>query len=259
MLELRGLTKTYNVFPAVDNLSLSIAPSEIMGLLGPNGAGKSTTIKMLAGLLEPTEGEIYFNGHNVLKNLYDFKKKLGYVPEQSEIYPHLSALEYLMMVGRLRNIPEKVLIERIHELMRLFHLSLEMDMPISAYSKGMVQKVLISAALLHNPEILLLDEPLSGLDVTTSMVMKDLVRKLADEGTTIIYSSHVLEVVEQVCARSVIIHKGKVVADDTVDNLRLLMKQPSLEKVFSQLVVEEDTEAVAQGILDAITDRQSGG
>jgi ABC-2 type transport system ATP-binding protein len=252
MLELRGLTKVYNVFPAVDHLTFSIAPSEVIGLLGPNGAGKSTTIKMLAGLLEPTEGSIYYGGKNVLKNLYDFKKKLGYVPEQSEIYPHLSALDYLLMVGRLRNIPEKVLRVRIDELMRLFHLSAEMDQAISSYSKGMVQKVLISAALLHDPEILLLDEPLSGLDVTSSMVMRDLVRKLAAAGTTIIYSSHVLEVVEKICARSIIIHKGKVVADDTVDNLRSLMHQPSLEKVFSQLVVEEDTEAVAQGIVEAI-------
>jgi ABC-2 type transport system ATP-binding protein len=252
MLELKGLTKTYHVFPAVDHLSLTIAPSEVVGLLGPNGAGKSTTIKMLAGLLEPTEGSIYFNGKNVAKNFYDFKKRLGYVPEQSEIYPHLSAVDYLLMVGRLRNIPDPVLRVRIEELMRLFHLSLEMEMSISSYSKGMVQKVLISAALIHNPEILLLDEPLSGLDVTTSMVMKELVRRLAERGTTIIYSSHVLEVVEQICARSVIIHKGKVVADDTVDNLRSLMKQSSLEKVFSQLVVEEDTEAVAQGIVDAI-------
>lgn len=252
MLELKGLTKIYQVFPAVDNVSFSISPGEVIGYLGPNGAGKTTTIKMIAGLLEPTSGGIYYKGKNISKDLFAFKRILGYVPEQSEIYPHLSAADYLLMVGRLRNIPEKVLRVKIKELLRLFHLSVEMDMAISSYSKGMVQKVLITAALLHNPDILLLDEPLSGLDTTTGLVMKDLLQKLALNGTIIVYSSHVLEVVEKICSRAVIIHKGKVAADDTVQNLRALMKLPSLEMIFNQLVVDEDTKSVAQNILDVI-------
>lgn len=252
MLELKGLTKIYQVFPAVDNVSFSILPGEVVGYLGPNGAGKTTTIKMIAGLLEPTSGGIYYKGKNIREDLFAFKRILGYVPEQSEIYPHLSAADYLLMVGRLRNIPEKILRVKINELLRLFHLSVEMDMAISSYSKGMVQKVLITAALLHNPDILLLDEPLSGLDTTTGLVMKDLLQKLAMNGTIIVYSSHVLEVVEKICSRAVIIHKGKVAADDTVQSLRALMKLRSLEMIFNQLVVDEDTQSVAQNILDVI-------
>jgi len=252
MLELRNVTKKFSIVTAVNRVSFSVGPGEIVGYLGPNGAGKSTTIKMLAGLLEPTDGEILFQDRKIHKNLYGYKKILGYVPEQSEIYPHLSGYEYLLMVGRLRYIPEKILKHKINELMVRFGLSVEMHMSISSYSKGMIQKVLISSALLHDPDLLLLDEPLSGLDVTTSLIIKDLLDLLAREGKLIIYSSHILEVVEKVCSRTIIIHKGNIVADDSVENLRNLMELPSLEKIFSQLVVQEDTLATAKGILDAM-------
>jgi ABC-2 type transport system ATP-binding protein len=252
MLELVGLTKKYHVTPVVDDVSFSVQPSEILGYLGPNGAGKTTTIKMLAGLLKPTSGKILYNGREIRKDLFAFKEKLGYVPEDSEIYPHLSAYDYLLMVGRLRHIAEKVLKEKIYEFMRLFHLYDEMESAISSFSKGMVQKVLISSALLHNPEILLLDEPLSGLDVTTGLVIKDLLQKLAEEGKIIVYSSHILEVVEKICSRVIILHKGKIVADDSVSNLRGLMKLPSLEEIFGQLVVQEDTEATAKELIDVM-------
>ncbi len=252
MLELREVTKKYSIYPAVKKVSFRVEPGEVVGYLGPNGAGKSTTIKMLAGLLEPTSGAIEYRGTSISKNLYSYKQRIGYVPENAEIYPHLSGFDYLLMVGRLRQIPERILKPRIKELMASFQLSMEMDMAISSYSKGMVQKVLISSALLHDPEILLLDEPLSGLDVTTGLVIKDLVRMLAGSGRIIIYSSHVLEVVEKVCSRAIIIHKGSIVADDSVENLRKLMQLPNLEKIFSQLVVKEDTEAKAREILAAI-------
>ncbi len=241
-----------SVFPAVNKVSFRVNPGEVIGYLGPNGAGKSTTIKMLAGLLEPTSGAIEYRGTKISQDLYSYKKRIGYVPENAEIYPHLSGYDYLLMVGRLRHIPERILKPRIRELMESFELSSEMDMAISSYSKGMVQKVLISSALLHDPEILLLDEPLSGLDVTTGLVIKDLVRMLAASGRIIVYSSHVLEVVEKVCSRAIIIHKGSIVADDSVANLRKLMRLPSLEEIFSQLVVKEDTEAKARDILAAI-------
>ena len=249
MLELKGITKKYNVFPAVDNVSFSIEPGEILGYLGPNGAGKTTTIKMLTGLLEPTSGDIFLQGKKIKNSMVEFKKKIGYVPEEPDIYPHLSAYDYLLMVGRLRQIPEKTLKEKIERFMEFFKLSLEMQSSISSYSKGMVQKVLLSAALLHNPDILLLDEPLSGLDVETSLIIKDLVRQLSKEGKIIFYCSHILEVVEKVCSRIIIIHKGKILTDDSVENLRNLMKVPSLEEIFSQLVIQEDTELISKEIV----------
>ncbi len=252
MLELNNVTKKYQVIPAVNRVSFTIKPSEIVGYLGPNGAGKSTTIKMLTGLLEPTEGKILFDGKNIRKDLYAYKKRIGYVPENAEIYPHLSGYDYLLMVGRLRQIPEKILKNRIKQLLEFFKLSVEMDLAISSYSKGMIQKVLIASALLHDPEVLLLDEPLSGLDVTTSLVIKDLLKMLAEDGKIIMYSSHILEVVEKICSRAIIIHNGRIVADDSVENLRNLMKLPSLEEIFNQLVVQEDTTAQARGIIAAI-------
>ena len=252
MLELRGITKKYQVFPAVNDVSFEVKPSEILGYLGPNGAGKTTTIRMLAGLLEPTDGSIYYSGKNIKSNLYEYKKRIGYVPEESEIYPHLSAYDYLLMVGRLRNIPEKILNEKIERFMTLFSLAEDMHSSISSYSKGMIQKVLLASALLHNPDILLLDEPLSGLDVETSLIIRDLVRKLSQEGKIIFYCSHILEVVEKVCSKVIIIHKGKIVANDSVENLRNLMKLPSLEKIFSQLVVREDSEKIADDVVKAM-------
>jgi ABC-2 type transport system ATP-binding protein len=252
MLELRGITKKYQVFPAVNDVSFEVKPSEILGYLGPNGAGKTTTIRMLAGLLEPTEGSIYYSGKNIKGNLYEYKKRIGYVPEEAEIYPHLSAYDYLLMVGRLRDIPEKILNEKIERFMSLFSLTEDMHSAISSYSKGMVQKVLLASALLHNPDILLLDEPLSGLDVETSLIIRDLVRKLSQEGKIIFYCSHILEVVEKVCSKVIIIHKGKIVANDSVENLRNLMRLPSLEKIFSQLVVREDSEKIADDVVKAM-------
>jgi ABC-2 type transport system ATP-binding protein len=252
MLELREVTKKFNVFPAVDHVSFSVAPSEVLGYLGPNGAGKSTTIKILAGLLEPTSGEIFHNGREIRKDLTAFKSRLGYVPEQSEIYPHLSGLEYLLLVGRLRRIPEAELREKARAFLRVFDLEGDRDTAIGAYSKGMRQKILLSAALLHDPEILLLDEPLSGLDVTTSLIIRDLVRRLAAEKKIIIYSSHVLEVTEKICTKVIILDKGRIVANDSVENLRTLMRLPSLVEIFNQLVAQEDTDAMARDIIDVM-------
>ena len=252
MLELREVTKKFSVVPAVNNVSFVVEPSEIVGYLGPNGAGKTTTIKMLTGLLEPTSGQIFYKGKNIRKNIYDYKKKVGYVPEQSDIYPHMSAYDYLLMVGRLRLIPERLVKSKIERFMKLFDLSVDMHSSISTFSKGMLQKVLITSALLHDPEILLLDEPLSGLDVTTGLIVRDLVQLLAKEGKIIIYSSHILEVVEKICERAIIIHKGSIVADDSVENLRNLMHLPSLEEIFDQLIVQEDTEAIAQEMAEII-------
>jgi len=252
MIELKGITKKYFYFPALNDVSFIVRPTEILGYLGPNGAGKTTTIKILAGLLAPSEGQIFYMGRNVQKELFEYKRHIGYVPEQSDIYPHMTAYDYLLMVGRLRHIKEKPLKDKIVAFMRLLDLDKDMDSTISSYSKGMVQKVLIVSALLHNPSILLLDEPLSGLDVTTGMIIRDLLQKLARDGKIIIYSSHILEVVEKACSRIIIIHKGNIVADDSVSSLRELMKLPTLEEIFNQLVIHADTDSISDQMIEII-------
>jgi ABC-2 type transport system ATP-binding protein len=252
MLEVRGLTKRYSAIPAVDNVSFVIRPGEVLGYLGPNGSGKTTTVNMLTGLLDPTRGHIFFEGRNVKEHLIEYKKRLGYVPEEPHIYPHLSGREYLQLIGRLRLIPPKILEQKISELLRLFGLYPDRYALISSYSKGMKQKILISAAVLHNPDVLIFDEPLSGLDVASALVFKNLVKSLAREGKMILYSSHVLEVVEKVCSHVVILRKGCMVANDSVERLRELMELPSLEDIFAQLVLQEDTEKVAEDIIEVM-------
>lgn len=252
MLELKHVSKSFMSFPVVKDVSFTVKPGEVLGYLGANGAGKSTTIKMLAGLLVPSRGEILFEGLNIRSDPHAFKSRLGYVPEQSEIYPHLSASDYLHMVGRLRGIGEGSLQGRVRAFLRIFDLEQEMDGPIASFSKGMRQKVLLASALLHDPEILLLDEPLSGLDVTTGLIVRDLIRRLAAAGKIVIYSSHVLEVTEKICTKVIILHKGEVVADDSVENLRRLMRLPSLADIFSQLVLKEDTDSAAARLVEAM-------
>jgi ABC-2 type transport system ATP-binding protein len=249
MLELRSITKKYNNVPVVKAINFSVNRGEILGYLGPNGAGKTTTVKMLAGLVQPTSGWIYLDGQKIDTQQVQYKEQIGYVPEQSDLYEHLSGEEYLQLVGRLRRIPEKLLEQKINGLMEQLGLGVDMHLPISSYSKGMKQKVLIAGALLHNPNILLLDEPLSGLDVTTTLVFKDILKQLAEMGKIIIYSSHILEVVEKLCSRVIIINKGTIVADDSIHRLSDLMALPSLESIFKELVQQGDTGKVAQSII----------
>jgi ABC-2 type transport system ATP-binding protein len=252
MLEVRHLTKLYTRRAAVDDVSFTIRPGEILGYLGPNGSGKSTTVKMLTGLLEPSRGLILYRDNNIRQDLIGYKKILGYVPEEPNLYSYLTGREYLQLVGRLRCIPARTLEPRIDQLLNLLSLFEHRYSPMSSYSKGMKQKILISAALLHNPDVLVFDEPLSGLDVTTSLVFKNLIRALARQGKTILYSSHVLEVVEKVCTSVIILRKGCVVANDSVEHLRDLMELPSLEDIFSQLVLQEDTEKIAGDIVEVM-------
>jgi ABC-2 type transport system ATP-binding protein len=208
MLEARSLTKYYNHTPAVRGVSFTIRPGEILGYLGPNGAGKSTTVKMLTGLVEPSEGRIFYNGRTVHDDFTAFQRRIGYVPEEPHLYPHLSGREYLQLVGRLRGMPRPLLEFKMDEFLRLFGLWNDRHAALSSYSKGMRQKILLSAALLHDPNILILDEPFSGLDVTSGLVLRRLLRSLADAGKMVLYSSHVLEVVEKICSKVLILRKG---------------------------------------------------
>ena len=251
-LELRNVSKRFTGIPAVDNVSFEARPGEVTGYLGPNGSGKSTTMKMITGLIEPSDGAIFFDGQPIRRNLLDFKRRLGYVPEEPYLYSHLSGLEYLVMVGQLRDLPTKTAATRIEGLLRLLGLHSDRHVPLSSYSKGMRQKILLSAALLHDPDLILLDEPFSGLDVATSLVLRSLIEELAARGKVVLFSSHELDTVERVSKHVVILHKGKLVADDSIDGLRNLMELPTLEGIFRQLAVEQDTTQVAADIANLI-------
>jgi ABC-2 type transport system ATP-binding protein len=207
---------------------------------------------MITALIEPSNGAILFDGQPIQRDLIAYKQRMGYVPEEPHLYAHLSGLEYLVMVGQLRNLPTRPTAGRIDGLLRLFGLHGDRHSPISAYSKGMRQKILLSAALLHNPDLILLDEPFSGLDVGTGLVLRSLIQELAARGKVVLFSSHELETVERVSSHVVILHRGKVVADDSIERLRTLMALPTLEEIFSQLAVEQDTAAVSREIADVI-------
>jgi ABC-2 type transport system ATP-binding protein len=252
MLELRCVTKFYSGIPVVENVSFIAQAGEVTGYLGPNGSGKSTTLKMITGLIEPSEGEILFRGESIKRDRIGYKQRLGYVPEEPHLYPHLTGAEYLEMVGQLRGLPERRTAEKIDGFLRLLSLYEDRYVPISAYSKGMRQKILLAAALLHNPDLILLDEPFSGLDVNSALVLRNLIRDLAARGKVVLFSSHELETVERVSSRIVILHKGHVVANDSIEKLRALMSLSTLEAIFSELAVEQDTEEVTRQIVQLI-------
>ena len=252
MLELRAVTKLYSGIPAVDDVSFTAKAGEVTGYLGPNGSGKSTTLKMITGLIEPTNGEILYRGQPISRDRIAYKQRLGYVPEEPHLYAHLTGAEYLEMVGQLRGMDERLLREKVDGFLKLLSLYGDRYVAISSYSKGMRQKVLLAAALLHNPEIVLLDEPFSGLDVNSALVLRNLIRELAARGKVVLFSSHELETVERVSSHIVILHKGRVVANDSIQQLRALMSLPTLEEIFSQLAVEQDTNGITQQIVELI-------
>jgi ABC-2 type transport system ATP-binding protein len=249
MLELRNVTKRYSGIAAVNNVSFTARAGEVTGYLGPNGSGKSTTLKMITGLIDPSDGQILFRGEPIGQDRIAYRQRLGYVPEEPQLYPHLTGFEYLEMVGQLRDLPQRQLVEKIDGFLKLLSLYGDRYVPISSYSKGMRQKVLLAAALLHNPDLLLLDEPFSGLDVNSALVLRDLIRELAARGKVVLFSSHELETVERVSSRVVILHKGRVVANDSIEQLRALMSLPTLEDIFSQLAIEQDTAAITRDIV----------
>ncbi|HYK91902.1 MAG TPA: ABC transporter ATP-binding protein [Acidobacteriota bacterium] len=252
MLEARGLFMWYSGVPVLNGVSFALKGGEVTGYLGPNGAGKSTTVRILTGLVQPSEGRVFWNGQDINRCPMEYKARLGYVPEEPLIYPFLTGCEYLQLVGRLRGIPERILAQKTDALMNLFSLRRYRHTALSSYSKGMQQKVLLAAALLHNPDILILDEPLSGLDVTSSLIVRNLIASLSLEGKVILFSSHILELVEKVCSRVIILHRGSLVADGSVESLRDLMNLSTLEDVFSQLVIHEDTRKIAGDIVDVM-------
>jgi ABC-2 type transport system ATP-binding protein len=257
MLELRNVSKSYRGIPAVWDVSFVLREGEVLGYLGPNGSGKSTTVKMVIGMVRPTKGKVFFEGRNIHDDLASYRAQLGYVPEEAQVYTHLSGLEYLQLVGRLRGMQERLIERKARELLQLLSLEGAQYSALSDYSKGMKQRVLIAAALLHDPRLIVLDEPLSGLDAVSALLFKDLLELLAREGKAILYISHVLEVVERVCGRVIVLSKGEVMADAAPRELTRLMALPTLESVFAQLVQQTDTAQVAREMVDVMKVRHA--
>ena len=256
MLELANVSRSYRSIPAVEDVSFVLKAGEVLGYLGPNGSGKSTTVKMVMGMIRPTKGKILFAGQNIHDDLASYRTQLGYVPEEAQLYTHLSGLEYLQLVGRLRGIEERLLDHKARTLLQLLSLEAAQYAALSDYSKGMKQRVLIAAALLHDPQLLVFDEPLSGLDTISARLFKDLLILLSGEGKAVLYISHVLEVVERVCSRVIVLAKGKVVADAPPGDLIRLTSLPTLESVFAELVKQTNTEQVARDVVDVMKVRR---
>ena len=241
VLEARELTKCYlPSVPAVRDLSFCLTEGQVLGFVGPNGSGKSTTVKMLTGLLQPTHGQVLWCGAAIQRDLLQYRKRLGYVPEEIDLYPFLSGWEYLELVGTLRGLPRKSLTAKIDALLALFSLAPHRHSAVGSYSKGMRQRIALIAALLHDPSLLILDEPLSGLDVTSAMIVKHLIRTLAERGKAILYCSHVLEVVEKVCSHVIVLRKGRTLAYGHPAELMKSAGQSSLEHAFAHLVEGDD-------------------
>jgi ABC-2 type transport system ATP-binding protein len=258
-IELRNLTRRFGEFVAVKDVSLVIPRGQICGYLGPNGAGKTTTVKMATGMLRPSEGSALIDGFDVTQEPLKAKERIGVVPETGALYENLTPYEYLTLVAQLYHIDAADAEEKAATFLELFGIAEEAHRIMTTFSRGMRQKVLISAALLHNPSVLFLDEPLSGLDANTALVLKELLKDLASQGKAVFYCSHVLEVVERVCDRIIIINHGEIIADGGVDELKDMTKRGSLEGVFSELTSTGDLATIVRSFSESVTGRGGGG
>jgi ABC-2 type transport system ATP-binding protein len=251
VLEVRGLTKRYSSVLAVNKVSFTVNRGEVVGYLGPNGSGKSTTVNMVVGLLEPSAGSILLDGRSQGEDPIAYKRRIGYVPEEPYLYTHLTATEYLTLVGRLRGMPHARLDRKVSELLRLFLLFDSRYSTMAAYSKGMRQRVLLAAALMHNPDLLVLDEPFSGLDVNAGLLFRALLRLLADQGRMILFSTHRFDMVEKLCSRVVILSSGCLVAEHEMSALAG-GGAATLEEAFVRVTRPPDFTPVAREIIETI-------
>ncbi len=252
MIETINLTRRFGSKTALDNLNLKVEPGEILGFLGPNGAGKTTTVKILTGMIPPTLGFARVCGFDILQEPMEVKKRIGYVPETGAMYETLTPAEYLEMTACLHHLDPEAALQRSQEFLELFGILDSMNQRMTGFSKGMKQKVLITAALLHNPDVLFLDEPLNGLDANVARIVKDLLRRLASQGKIVFFSSHILEVVERVCTRIVIINQGRTIADGTVASITQATGTATLEEAFCQATGLREGDRSAEDLLAAL-------
>ncbi|MGB4511579.1 MAG: ABC transporter ATP-binding protein [Thermacetogeniaceae bacterium] len=237
MIELVGVSKSYakGKVKAVDDVSLSVKAGEIFGFLGPNGAGKTTTIKMIVGLLQPDAGSISVAGIDVQKEPLAAKFRIGYVPDQPHVYDRLTGIEYLNFLADVYQVPEKVRKKRIEHFLDIFNIKDAIGDLVQSYSHGMKQKLALTGALLHNPPVWILDEPMVGLDPRSSFLLKDLMAEHCRQGYTVFFSTHILEVAERLCDRVAIINKGKIIACGTLDDINKHHEKETLENIFLEL------------------------
>ena len=252
MIELIDFTRKYGNFTAVDKINLTLEPGKIHGLLGPNGAGKSTTVKAITGAIKPTSGTILVNKLDILEHNHTIKALIGYVPENPVIFKNLTGREFLDFSGRLYHIPPSTLRIRIEELMMRFGIAEKANDQVFSYSKGTIQKLMIVSSLLHNPEILILDEPLTGLDANAAALVKKTIRSFADRGKTILFCSHILEVVEKLCDSIAILHTGSILSAGTSREIMEQTNTGSLEEAFISLTGQSDMDKEAADIISAL-------
>lgn len=251
-VELKGLNMQFGSKVVLKNINLSVYKGEIIGYIGPNGAGKSTTIKIILGLLEGYKGQVNVFGNEIACGGIDYKKRIGYVPEQSDIYDNLTAKEYLEFIGELYGLDEEDIHNKSLKLMKLFGIDEVFNTRISAFSKGMKQKVIIISSLIHNPDIIFWDEPLNGLDANSVSIVKEILAQLAKQGKTIFYSSHIMDVVEKISNRIVLISNGEIIADGSFCDLKGKSEEGTLEEVFNQLTGFTSYEQIAKELVDII-------
>jgi len=256
MITISSLTKSYGQLKAVDDVSFQIADGEIFGLLGPNGAGKTTIVKMMIGMLRPDAGTISVNGLDAVGRSLEVKADLGYVPESSALYENLTGREHLEMVCHLHHMDAGRIDGQARRLLGALELADAADKRIAGYSKGMKQRLLLAGAIIHNPRVLILDEPMSGLDANVQSVIRRLIREFVRDRRIVIFCSHILEVVERLCDRLMILHRGRKMIEGTPGDIMAGTETDSLGGAFSRLTGAVDIESQALGILDAIGGRE---
>mgnify|MGYP002601072708 CR=1 FL=1 len=251
-IKVEDLSLGYDSEIVCSNINFEINKNDYLCIIGENGAGKSTTIKILLGLNENYSGEVKIFGQDIKNQDYNFKKNIGYVPEVAKLYENLTAREYLTFIGQLYNLSYDDCDKKAHALMEILGIEHAYESRLSSFSKGMKQKVLIISALMHNPDILFLDEPLSGLDANSVLVIKEIISKLRDEGKTIFYSSHIMEVVEKISDRILLLKDGRIIADGNFEEIKKLNNKESLEEVFNDLTGFEDHSMIADKFVKVI-------
>jgi len=251
IISIKNLWKSYGSKAVLKGIDLDIYPGQVIGYIGPNGAGKSTTVKILCGLISDYEGQVFVKGLNLKDNALAVKSTIGYIPELAELYDVLTPVEFLTLMAELYNLDKHIALERMAKMLAAFGLQANINDRMDTFSKGMKQKVLITSGLLHNPDIIILDEPLSGLDANSVIIIKELISKLAKEGKTIFYCSHMMDVVEKVSDRIVLINEGTVIANGSFEELQQQQGNESLEKIFAHLTAKESLSDAADQLMSA--------